>query len=186
MLLKRRLPRIESAPAETHQGYEHLDPAALAILRWLKANQVDFILVGPVAAAMRGQGTDRGPVAIVPAPYRRNFERLARALDAAGACIRLDGVGITGEPDTTPTKMTAEKLDRGQLWTLRCGAYDLDIEAHVTSTNSYQDLLYEANRFEPAPGLSVEVASPEDIEYCAHVRRTGSAPEIKVMRATPA
>ena len=48
------------------------------------------------------------------------------------------------------------------------------------------DLLYEASRFEPALGISVEVASPEDIEHCAHVRRTGTAPEIKIMRATPA
>ena len=186
MLLKRRAPRIQSTPAETHQGFEHLDAAALAVLRWLKANQVDFVLVGPVAGAIRGLATAEGPVAIVPAPYGRNFERLARALDSTGACIRLDGAGISGEPDTTPTKVTAEKLARGQLWTLRCGAYDLDIEGHIPGITSYQNLLYEASRFEPAPGISVEVASPEDIEHCAHVRRTGSAPEIKVMRAAPA
>lgn len=182
MLLKRRPPRIESTPTQTNQGFEHLDAAALAVLRWLRANHVDFILVGPVAAAIRGHGTGGGPVAIVPAPYRRNFERLARALDAAGASIRLDGAGIGGEVDTTPTKVTAEKLARGQLWTLRCGDYDLDIEGHIPGLESYQDLLYEASRFEPAAGLSVEVASPEDLEHCAHVRRTGSAPEIKVMR----
>ena len=186
MLLKRRLPRIESTPTQTNQGFEHLDPGALAVLRWLKANHVDFILVGPVAAAIRGQASGNGPVAIVPAPYRRNFERLARALDAGDASIRLDGAGIGGEVDTTPTKLTAEKLARGQLWTLRCGAYDLDIEGHIPGLESYQDLLYEASRFDPAPGLSVEVASPEDIEHCAHVRRTGSAPEIKIMRAATA
>jgi hypothetical protein len=185
MLLKRRPPRIQSAP-ETNQGFEHIDPNALAILSWLKANRVDFILVGPVAAAIRGQETERGPVTIVPAPYRRNFERLARALDAANACIRLDGAGIDGAADTTPTKLTAEKLGRGQLWTLRCGSHDVDIEGHVPGITSYQDLLFEASRFEPSPGLGVEVASPEDLELCAHVRRTGVAPEIKVMRATPA
>jgi hypothetical protein len=186
MLLKRRPPRIQASPSETHQGFEHLDTAALAVLRWLKANHVDFVLVGPVAAAIRGHEAEAGPVAIVPAPYRRNFERLARALDATGASIRLDGVGINGETDTTPTKVTAEKLARGQLWTLRCGTYDLDIEGHIIASTSYQDLLYEANRFEPAPGLSIEVSSPEDIEHCAHIRRTGSAPEIKIMRVTPA
>ncbi|HEY2657081.1 MAG TPA: hypothetical protein VGI55_14920, partial [Solirubrobacteraceae bacterium] len=68
MLLKRRPPRIQTTPASTNQGYEHLDPAALAVLRWLKANRVDFVLVGPVAAAIRGQATESGPVAIVPAP----------------------------------------------------------------------------------------------------------------------
>src|SRR5947209_7605123 len=109
MLLKRRTPRIESRPADTRQGFEHLDPGAVAVLRWLKANRVEFVLVGPIAAAIRGQTRESGPVAIVPAPYRRNLERLARGLDSAGACIRLDGAGISGEADTTPTKLTAEK-----------------------------------------------------------------------------
>lgn len=186
MLLKRRPPRIQTTPSKTHQGFEHVDVAALAVLRWLSANHVDFVLVGPAAAAIRGHEADPGPVSIVAAPYRRNLERLARALDSTGAAIRLDGAGVDGEVDTTPTKVTAEKLARGQLWTLRCGAYDLDIEGHIPGITSYQDLLYEASRFEPAPGISVEVASPEDIEHCAHVRRTGSAPEIKITRATPA
>ncbi len=186
MLLKRRPPRIQTNPTQTNEGFEHLDAGALAVLRWLKANHVDFVLVGPVASAIRGRESDSGPVAIVPAPYRRNLERLARALDATGVSIRLDGAGISGEVDTTPTKLTAEKLARGTLWTLRCGEHDLDVESHVPGITSYQDLLYEASRFEPAPGISVEVASPEDIEHCAHVRRTGSAPEIRIMRATPA
>ena len=46
----------------------------------------------------------------------------------------------------------------------------------------YQELVYEASRFEPSPGLSVDVASPEDIEHYAHLRRTGTAPEIKITR----
>jgi hypothetical protein len=186
MLLKRRPPRIQTTPTQTNHGFEHIDAGALAVLRWLKANHVDFVLVGDVAAAIRGHEAGNGPADIVAAPYRRNFERLARALDSAGAAIRLDGAGIGGEVDTTPTKLTAEKLARGQLWTLRCGPYDLDIEGHIPGLESYQDLLYEASRFEPTPGLTVEVASPEDIEHCAHVRRTGSAPEIKIMRAAPA
>ena len=81
----------------------------------------------------------RGPVSIVPAPYRRNLERLARALDSAHACIRLDGAGITGEADTTPTKLTAEKLARGHLWTLRCGSHDLDVEGHAPGVPTYQE-----------------------------------------------
>lgn len=186
MLLKRRTPRIESRPADTRQGFEHLEPGAIAVLRWLKANQIEFVLVGPVAASIRGEVRDGGPVSIVPAPYRRNVERLAGALDSAKVCVRLDGVGITGEADTAPTKVTAEKLSRGQLWTLRCGSYDLDIEGHGPGISSYQELLYEAASFEPAAGVNVEVASPEDIEQFAHIRRTGRAPEIRITRTTPA
>jgi hypothetical protein len=186
MLLKRRTPRIDNHPAETKQGFEHLDAGAIAVLSWLKANRIEFILVGPVAAAIRGQALESGPVAIVPAPYLRNFDRLARALDGARASVRLDGAGITGEADLAPTNLTSEKLARGDLWTLRCGSYDLDIEGQAPGIASYQELLYEASSFEPAAGLSVEVASPEDIEHYAHVRRTGTAPEIRIIRKTPA
>jgi hypothetical protein len=184
MLLKRRPPRIDDRPVETKHGFEHLGSSALSILRWLKANRIDFVLVGSIAEAIRGRAGARGPVSIVPAPYRRNLERLARALDSADACIRMDGAGITGETDTTPTKLTAEKLARGQLWTLRCGSHDLDVEGHAAGVPSYQELLYEATGFELAADMSVEVASPEDIEHYAHVRRTGVAPEIRIARVT--
>jgi hypothetical protein len=184
MLLKRRPPRIDNRPVEARNGFEHLGSNALAVLRWLKANRIDFILVGPVAEAIRGHARARGPISIVAAPYRRNLERLARALDSADACIRIDGAGITGDADMTPTKLTAEKLARGQLWTLRCGSHDLDIEGHATGVPSYQELLYEASSFELATEVTVEVASPEDIEHYAHVRRTGAAPEIRITRVT--
>ena len=49
----------------------------------------------------------------------------------------------------------------------------------------YQELLYEAGRYEVAAGLNVDVASPEDIEFYEHVRRTGAAPEMRISRATP-
>lgn len=182
MLLKRRPPRIDDRPAATKHGFSHVDPSALSVLRWLHANRVEFVLVGPVAEALRGRSGARGPVAIIPAPYRRNLERLARALEAARACIRLDGAGITGEADTTPTKLTAEKLARGQLWTLRCGSHDLDIEGRTEGVPGYQELLYETSRFEPVADVSIEVACPEDIEQYAHARRTGNAPEIVITR----
>lgn len=186
MLLKRHTARIELGPADTRQGFEHLDSGAIAVIRWLKANRIEFVLVGPVAAAIRGDSGERGAVAIVPAPYTRNLERLAHALDDARAAIRLDGAGITGEAGLTPTKLTAEKLARGHLWMLRCGSYDIDIEAQPPGISSYQELLYEASSFEPAVGVSVEVASPEDIEHYAYVRRTGVAPEIRILRTAPA
>jgi hypothetical protein len=182
MLLKRRSPQIDDRPAATKHGFEHLDPSAVAVLKWLHANKVEFVLVGPVAEALRGRTAAHGPVSIVPAPYRRNLERLVRALDGANATIRLDGAGIDGGTDTTPTKLTAEKLARGQLWTLRCGAHDLDIEGTVDGVPGYQELLYETTRFEPVAEVEVEVACPEDVEQYAHVRRTGVVSEIVITR----
>ncbi len=147
MLLRRRPPGIDSQPGTADEGFQYLSVKTLAQLRWLQANKVEFVLVGPVADAIRGGGVARGPLAIVPAPYSRNFARLARGLWAGHARVRVDG-----ETGTVPVKLTEEKLMRGGRWTLRCGVHDIDIEGHPAQAPSYQELLYEAGRFDPGPG----------------------------------
>jgi hypothetical protein len=184
MLLKHRTPGIESRPANTTKGFEHLDGEWVAVLGWLQANRIEYVLVGSVARAIRGDAGAKGPVAIVPAPYGRNLDRLAHALSSEHARLRIDS-GAEGDPtnpETMPVKMTAEKLVRGQRWTLRCGVHDIDVEGRPSGVPRYQELLYEAGRFELTPELKVEAASPEDIEHYEHVRRTGVAPEFRVAR----
>jgi hypothetical protein len=184
MLLRRRTPRIRSGPANQTKGFEHLDDKWIAVLRWLQANKVEFVLIGPVGEAIRGDSHARGPVAIIPAPYGRNYGRIARALWAGHARLRLDRrpKAQDGSDNTLPVKMTAEKLARGPRWTFRIGVHDLDIEAQSSSTPSYQELLYEAGRFQIADDVTIEVASPEDLEHYAFLRRTGVAPEIRISR----
>ncbi|MGI8712678.1 MAG: hypothetical protein ACR2NR_05730 [Solirubrobacteraceae bacterium] len=206
MLLKHRAPEIDSSPVQLHPGLGHLDQGCVAVLRWLHAVKLDFVIVGPVAHAIRGDVSARGPVGVVPAPYGRNFDRLANALIAQHAGLRSDrgrggGVGAADRSATVPVKLTADKLARGRRWMLSFGGYDLDVEgagkraggragSRETADGSahaprYQELLYEAGRFELAPGLSVEVASPEDLEHFSHVRRTGTAPEFRITRTVP-
>jgi hypothetical protein len=177
MLLRHRPPAIDSQPGTTSESYAHLSVKSITVLRWLKANGVEHVLVGPVADAIRGGTAISGPVSIVPAPYGRNYGRLSRALWSEHARLRVDG-----EADTVPIKLNEEKLLRGGRWTLRCGVHDFDIEGRPAGAPSYQELLYEAARFELAPDLSVDVASPEDLEHYAHVRRTGTSPEIRITR----
>lgn len=188
MLLRRRAPGIEHRPATPTAGFEHLDPGWISVLRWLNANQVEFVLVGAAAEAVRGHTDVRGPVAIVPAPYGRNYARLERALLAAGVRQRAEHAA-EGEPDTVPVRLTAEKLARGQRWSLRCGPHDLHVEPVSGPTEEdgeapagYQELLYEASRFELAEGVHAEVASPEDIERYAHLARTGRTPQMRITR----
>ena len=184
MLLRNRAPAIETPPAAPTQGYEHLNANAVAVLRWLGANRVDYVLVGPIARAIRGDSSMSGPVAVVPAPYGRNLDRLARALWSAHARLRVQTAG-PGDGETLPIKLTAEKLVGAQRWALRCGAYDIDVEGRPAGVPRFQELLYEATRFAVATDLSIEVAAPEDIELYDHIRRTGRSPEIKVSRAAP-
>lgn len=183
MLLKRSAPRIDARSVNPSHGLEHLRDEWVAILRWLRDSRVEYVLIGAVADAIRGNARAAGPVAIVPAPYRRNLERLARALCSEHARVRADE-----SAENPALKLTAEKLAQRTHWELRCGAHDIDIEGGVrvaddaTGAPSYQELLYEAGRFEPEPGLPVEVASPEDVEHFSHLGRTGVAPEIKITR----
>jgi hypothetical protein len=191
MLLRRRPPQIDTRPIHPAKGFEHLAGEAIAVLKWLNANQVEFVLVGPVAEAIRTPAArdaraaaPPGPVAIVPAPYRRNHERLSRALDVAHARPRPDG-GARDSREALVAKTLAQRSGSGERWVLGTGTHYLDVEGRSSETPSYQELLYEAGRFEPATGVTVEVASPEDIEHYAHVHRTGSPPEMRITRGVP-
>src|SRR5271156_2251643 len=85
MLLRSRASSIDSSPVIAAKGYEHVSASSIAVMRWLGASGVDYVLVGPVARAIRGEATAYGPLAIVPAPYGRNLERLANALNSVHA-----------------------------------------------------------------------------------------------------
>jgi hypothetical protein len=182
MILKNRVPAIDNRrPTERASGFHHLDEGAIALLRWLSENRIDFVLVGAVARQIRGEHGASGPVAIVCAPYGRNLDRLARALTAARAQARGEGAGDGASE--APLKLDAQKLLGPRRWVLRCGRYELDVEGHPPGGPRYQELLYEAARFELAEGLSVEVASPEDIEHYEQMARTGEPPRFHVSRA---
>jgi hypothetical protein len=178
MLLRRSRPEIEIRPLKPIAGLEHLKPEPVAVLRWLSESRVEHVLVGQVARAIRGEHEATGPVAIAPAPYGRNLERLSKALTAAHARLRSAPAG----DENTAVKITAEKLARAQRWELRCGSHDLDIEGAASSLPSHEELLYEAGVFQLESGLKVQVASVEDIGRYAHAQRVDR--EIRVTRRT--
>lgn len=186
VLLRNRTPRIgaDTGPPPV-DGCAHLEPGAIAVMRWLAAARVEYVLVGAVARAIRGERGALGPVAIVPAPYGRNLDRLVRALHGAHARERaLHEVPGAADQMTREAglRLTAALLVRPERWQLRCGEYELDIEGRPAGGPNYQELLYEAVRTEVAPELWVEVAAPEDVEFHDHVRRTGKVPEMVITR----
>lgn len=178
MLQRHRAPGIVPRPADTVKGFEHLRDEWVAVLRWLAEARVEYVVVGPVGEAIRAgavAGTD-ATVAIVPAPYHRNLDRLARALTDSHARLRAEGGA-----DVAPVRFNAAALSSGEHWRLRCEAtYDLDIE--MFPAERYSELLYEAGRFEIAAECTVEVASLEHLERESHVLLTGVEPEIRVSR----
>jgi hypothetical protein len=187
MLLRNRPPAIETEPVPSAKTFEQIDDSAVAVLRWLNANRVDYIVVGAVARIVRGDSSSRGPVSIVPAPYGRNLDRLARALTSARARVRLHvelGPGFdSATGHSASIRVTAERLVNSERLTLRCGTHDIDVEGRPAGVPRYQELLYEAAKYDLAEGVSAEIAAPEDIEHYDHMRRTGLPPEIRVTRA---
>ena len=185
MLLRNRSTSIDVTPTANRPtaAFEQVPATAIAILRWLNTNRVDYVLVGAVARSVRGSGPVDGPVSIVPAPYGRNLDRLARALAAAKAAERIDGnpAGPAAQ-STTAVRIAPDRLVRAERWTLSCGEVPLDVEGRSADTPRYQELLYESVRVTLADDVTVEVAAPEDIEHYDHVRRTGRAPEMSVRR----
>jgi hypothetical protein len=176
MLLRRPKPEINTRPVNVAAGLEHLKVESVAVLRWLSECRVEYVLLGEVARAVRGELDASGTVVILPAPYGRNLERLARALHAAHARLR------SGRPEAenTAVKLSAEKLSRPQRWQLRCGAHDLDVEGPAPGLPSYEELLYEAGVFDLEPGLRVQIASIEDVGRFSHAERVER--EIRVTR----
>ena len=85
---------------------------------------------GPSRTPSAATRRPRGPVAIVPAPYSRNWDRLTRALVDEHAGLRSDrGLPGSGERgDAVTVKLTPDKLARGRRWMLRFGEFDLDVE----------------------------------------------------------
>lgn len=187
MLLKHRPPQIDTTlPFEPSPGFEHVDAGEIALLRWLKEYRIDFVLVGSVAQAMQTSSVTAGPLAIVPAPYRRNLERLAGALSSAEARVRNEWALPPGRAQDSPAQISADDLMRERVWPLSCGPLPMDVVGTASPSGSgasaYQELLYEATRVELTSDLSIEVASPEDLEHYAHLRRTGTPPEITISR----
>jgi hypothetical protein len=190
MQLRNRLPALENSPVPGAKTFASMEDSAISVVRWLNANRVDYVMVGPVARIARGTSPAHGPVAIAPAPYGRNLDRLARALSSARARVRLHGElsGPGSDPygvASAPVKLSPNKFVASERLTLRCGSHDLDVEARPAGVPRYQELLYEATKVELAEGVVVEMASLEHIEQYEQLRRSGLAPEIRVTRAVP-
>ncbi len=88
--------RPEFAPAE--------------ILDALVRNDVDFVLIGGMAAIIRGSVRPSFDVDIAYARDRANLERLVAALRDLGARLR-------GAPPDVPFQLDAETLERGAHFT---------------------------------------------------------------------
>ncbi len=135
-------------------------PAALdpdCIFRTLGDHEVDYVLVGGLAAVLHGSTAMTNDADICPAGDPENLDRLAEALRDLDARLRVpaspDGVRFDPHPALLASMATLNL-------TTRCG--DLDLALVPEGTTGYGELVAHCVAFELA-GCRVQVAALRDI-----------------------
>jgi predicted nucleotidyltransferase len=104
------------------------------LLRTLSGAEVEFIIVGGVAATLHGSARLTEDLDIVYARRPENLERLARALAPFQPYLR-------GAPPGLPFRWDAETLHRGLNFTLTTELGDIDVLGEIAGDGTYESLL---------------------------------------------
>jgi hypothetical protein len=120
----------------------------LAAIRTLTEYAVDFIVVGGIAAVLEGAPISTFDLDIVHFREVENVQRLLKALEAMGACYRL-------QPERRISPQSSHLLSAGhQLLITRYGPLDL---LAIGYFRGYEELLEHVNDIKVGPGLSIKV-----------------------------
>lgn len=132
----------------------------VAALRVLVEGDVDFVVIGGIAARLRGAPLLTQDVDITPATDRPNLERLTTALDKLDARLR-----TSSDPEGVPFPFDPALLESAKVWTLVTRFGDLDLVISPAGTNGYADIVRDAEDLRVAvdPELIVKVASLVDV-----------------------
>jgi hypothetical protein len=128
-----------------------------AIFAALNEAAVEYVVIGGIAATLRGSPLRTGDADICPAADDANLERLATALRELGARVRLDDRTSLAAP------LDAPMLAGATTWNLTTAKGDLDIAFEPSGTGGYPDLVGAAERYELEGGVLVTVASLADV-----------------------
>ncbi|MGH7192235.1 MAG: hypothetical protein ACREJM_01735 [Candidatus Saccharimonadales bacterium] len=131
------------------------DPDAL--LAVLHRHGVRYVLIGGLAAALRGSATPTFDVDITPAAGSVNLARLSAALTDLDARVRVDGI-----PEGLPFSHDAESLTQMTIMNLVTRFGDLDIAFDPAGIADYSQWEIDATLV-TVLGVPVQVASLDDI-----------------------
>jgi len=130
------------------------------ILRALVAHEVEFVVIGGLAAVLRGTPLVTRDVDITPSTLGGNMDRLAKALEHLDAKLRTEkepaGVSIPFDPGL---------LRSARIWTLTTKHGNLDLVMDPAGTEGYRDLIRDSAPLTIArrPDLVIAVASLADV-----------------------
>ncbi|MEJ7833777.1 MAG: hypothetical protein WKF79_12740 [Nocardioides sp.] len=127
------------------------------ILRDLVAHDVDFVLIGGLAAISHGSPYLTQDVDITPSVTMGNLAKLSAALTDLEARIRTEGVD-----GGLPFGHDAESLAATSVWNLTTPYGDLDISLQPSGTEGFPDLARQATAVD-AFGVTIKIAALADI-----------------------
>jgi hypothetical protein len=123
-----------------------------AIIRALRAHDVDFVVIGGIAGMARGSAYPSFDLDVAYARDDANLERLAAALRELGAQLR-------GAPPDVPFLLDARTLKAGANFTFETPYGSLDILGDAAGAPQYSKLKQDAGAPEKVEGEPVLVAS---------------------------
>lgn len=105
---------------------------AQRILEELARHEVDYVLVGGLAAQTHGNTRMTNDVDVIPAPNRQNLIKLAEALRALDARVL--------NPGHEGVQVDAAMLPRATIWQLATPHGDIDVLHEAPGAASYPEL----------------------------------------------
>lgn len=130
------------------------------ILRMLTDHEVRFIVIGGLAGNLRGTPVVTHDIDVCYARDRVNLTRLASALSALNAQLRL---ADEQEERGLVLPVDERSLAVGDTFTFRTDFGPLDILGTPSGTRGFEDLDQTATDEQLGEGLQVRVASVEDL-----------------------
>src|SRR5271166_2774160 len=128
------------------------------ILEVLERHHVDYVVIGGLAAEVRGSPYITRDVDVTPARNRPNFARLAGALRELEAKLRVPGLD-----DLVEVPLDEHSFEQRTTWTYVTKHGNLDVALLPDGTRGYEDLKRAATRERLTDRLEVQVASLADV-----------------------
>ena len=128
------------------------------ILEVLERHQVLYVVIGGLAAELRGSPYVTRDVDVTPARTRENFTKLAAALKELDAKLRISDIE---EPLTI--RLDEQSFEQGTTWTFVTKHGYLDIALLPDGTRGYDDLRRSATREHLTDTVTILVAALADV-----------------------
>lgn len=157
------------------------------LLATLHRHQVDFILVGGVAAISHGAVRPTVDLDCLARRSAENLDYLAAAMRELNARLRVEGLSDE-DAAMLPTQLDRDTLGRMEISTWRTDAGDFDVLTDIPARDGhrlrYEDLVDRAAVLN-VHGIAVQVAALEDViaskEWADRPKDREALPELRAL-----